>query len=553
MKKSTITIILSLGAAFALWSADASACTNFLVTKKASADGSTFISYAADSHELYGELYFTPGGKHLPGEMIDVIEWDTGKLLGQIEQAPETYTVVGNINEHQVSIGETTWGGRDELKKNIHPDAIIDYGSLMYLALQRARTAREAIEVMSGLVEKYGYASSGESFSIADSREVWFMDMIGKGKDDKGAVWVARRIPDGYVSAHANQARIREFPLGDKKNALYAKDVISFAREKGWHEGPDKDFSFADAYSPMTFAKLRFCEARVWAFFRRVAPSKDFGYEYVSGEGDHKPLPLWIKPDKKISVRDMMELMRDHYEGTELDLSEGVGAGPFALPYRWRPMVWEHEGKEYLNERATSTQQTGFSFVAQMRSWLPDPVGGVLWFAVDDTFSTVYVPMYCGIKEAPEPYAVGTADFEHFSWDSAFWVFNAVANLAYARYVDIIADIQKVQRRLEGKFVGEQADVDRTAVKLLKSAPRTGINYLTRYSRKQAELTHDTWRDLWRELFVRYMDGNVRDSNGKVTHPPYPKAWYDRVVEEKGDFYRMRRLPGEPEPKKDDH
>lgn len=553
MKKLLTAITLALSLATLLSGADASACTNFLVSRKASADGSTFITYAADSHQLYGELYFTPGGEHLPGEMIDVIEWDTGKLLGRIEQAEKTYTVVGNMNEHQVSIGETTWGGRDELSKEVNPEAVVDYGSLMYLALQRAATAREAIDVMTDLVEKYGYASVGESFSIADPTEVWFMDMVGKGKDRKGAVWVARRVPDGYVSAHANQARIRQFPLNDKKNTIYSKDVISFAREKGWYEGSDKDFSFADTYAPITFSALRFCEARVWAFFRRVAPSMNFGYDYVSGEGDYKPLPLWIKPDKKISVRDMMELMRDHYEGTELDLSAGVGAGPYSLPYRWRPMVWEHDGKKYLHERATSTQQTGFSFVSQMRAWLPDPVGGVFWFGVDDTFSTVYVPMYCGIREVPEAFAVGTGDFTHFTWDSAFWVFNAVANLAYSRYSDIIADIQKAQRQLEGKFIGEQADVDRTAVKLLKSAPETGRNYLTRYSREQSRLTHQRWKDLWQELFVKYMDGNVRDSNGKITHPPYPDSWYKRIVKEKGKFYQMRLLPGEPEPEEDDH
>jgi dipeptidase len=551
--KNALTII-SLVAAVVLQmaAAEVRACTNFLVSKKASADGSTFITYAADSHELYGELYHTAGGVHLPGEEVDVIEWDTGKLLGRIDQAPRTYTVVGNMNEHQVSIGETTWGGREELSKNLHPEAIVDYGSLMYLALQRSRTAREAIEVMAGLTDEYGYASVGETFSIADPREVWIMEMVGKGKEDKGAVWVARRVPDGYVAAHANQARIRTFPLGSKGDTLYSEDVISFARKMGWYDGADKDFSFADTYAPMTFDSLRFCEARVWQFFRRVAPSLKLGFDMVSGEGEYRPLPLWVKPDRKLSARDVMELMRDHFEGSELDLSKGVGAGPYSLPYRWRPMVWKHGGKKYLHERATSTQQTGFSFVAQMRSWLPPPVGGVLWFGVDDTFSTVYVPMYCAIREAPEPYAVGTGDFEHFTWDSAFWVFNAVSNQAYSRYSEMIIDIQREQRNLEGRFLAEQVDVDRTAVKLLKTAPGAALEHLTRYSAESARITVDRWRELWRELFVKYLDGNVRDSTGKITHPPYPDHWYKRIVDENGDLYRMRLLPGEPEPKEEE-
>jgi len=552
MKNTLAIIFLTAVVGLQMAAAEVCACTNFLVSKKASVDGSTFITYAADSHELYGELYHTAGGVHLPGEEVDVIEWDTGKLLGRIDQAPRTYTVVGNMNEHQVSIGETTWGGRKELSENLHPDAIVDYGSLMYLALQRSRTAREAIEVMTGLTDEHGYASVGETFSIADPREVWIMEMVGKGKEDKGAVWVARRVPDGYVTAHANQARIRTFSLKSKGDTLYSKDVISFARKMGWFDGADKDFSFADTYAPMTFDSLRFCEARVWQFFRRVAPSLNLGFDMVSGVGEYRPLPLWVKPDRKLSVRDVMELMRDHFEGTELDLSKGVGAGPYSLPYRWRPMVWKHGGKKYLHERATSTQQTGFSFVAQMRSWLPAPVGGVLWFGVDDTFSTVYVPMYCAIREAPAPFAVGTGDFEHFTWDSAFWVFNAVSNQAYSRYSDMIVDIQREQRNLEGRFLAEQIDVDRTAVKLLKTAPGAAVDHLTRYSAESARITVDRWRDLWRELFVKYLDGNVRDSNGKITHPPYPDHWYKRILDENTDLHRMRLLPGEPEPKEEE-
>ena len=549
MKNITISTIAGVFLLAALGTSDARACTNFLISKKASTDGSTMISYSADSHSMYGELYYTPAALHLPGEKLEVYEWDSGKFLGVIDQIPQTYSVVGNINERQVAIGETTWGGRKELKEHIHPDAIVDYGSLMYITLQRAKTAREAIKIMTGLVEKYGYASSGESFSISGPDEVWIMDMIGKGEKDKGAVWVARRIPDGYVSAHANQARIRKFPLNNK-NTLYARDVISFARDMGWFDGADADFSFMDAYSPMSFRKLRICEARVWAFFKRIAPSKNFSSNYVKGKKGARPLPLWITPDKKLSARDVMELMRDHFEGTDLDLTKGVGAGPYSLPYRWRPLFWEHEGEEYFNERATSTQQTGFSFITQSRSWLPDPIGGILWFGVDDTYSTVYVPMYCGIKEAPEPFAVGNGDFHHFTWDSAFWVFNFVANFAYLRYSDMIVDIQKVQRELEGGFFSDIPRVDRTAVSMFKKAPDAARNYLTRYSRKQSEKTLARWRKLGEFLLYKYLDGNVKDTNGKAAHPPYPEHWRKRIVKERGGFYKAIKLPGEPE---DDH
>ena len=326
----------------------------------------------------------------------------------------------------------------------------------MYIALERAKTAREAIKVMTDLVAEYGYASTGESISIADPNEAWILEIIGKGEGVKGAVWVARRIPDGYISAHANQSRIRQFPLNDPANCLYSKDVISFAREKGWFTGKDEEFSFADTYAPPDFGALRACEARVWSMFRRAAPSLNIPIDYVKGVPGAHPLPLWIKPDKKLAVADVMALMRDHFEGTEFDMTKDIGAGPFACPYRWRPMTWKVDGQEYVNERAISTQQTGFSFVAQMRSGLPDPIGGVLWFGVDDTYTTVYAPMYCGIRAVPKPYGVGVADMHHFSWDSPFWVFNLVANFAYSRYSDMIVDIQQVQRELEGGFLADQ-------------------------------------------------------------------------------------------------
>lgn len=514
-------------------------CTNFLISRGASVDGSTMITYSADAHVLYGELYFTPRATHLPDEMLDVFEWDTGTHLGQIKQVPQTYSVVGNMNEHQLVIGETTWGGREELRD---PNGIVDYGSLIYVTLQRARTARQAIRVMADLVEAYGYYSSGESFSLADPQEVWIMEMIGKGPQKRGAVWVARRVPDGYISAHANQARIRQFPLNDPDNCLYEKDVIKLAREKGWFKGKDKDFSFADAYAPLDFGALRFCEARVWAMFNRAAPSLEIPVDYVKPVKGAQPMPLWIKPDNKLSVRDVMELMRDHFEGTELDMTQDVGAGPYGLPYRWRPLTWTVEDVNYCNERATSTQQTGFSFVSQSRSWLPDPIGGVLWFGVDDTYSTAYVPMYCGIKEVPASFAVGTGDFDHFTWDSAFWVFNFVSNYCYLRYSDMIQDVQKVQRELEGRFLADQAGVEAAALKLNSEAPQLAIDYLTKYSVEAGQATVKRWKRLGEFLIYKYLDGNVKTALGKVTHPGYPKSWYRRVVDETGDHFKVSEM-----------
>ena len=538
MKKS-IPPLFSLFLLIFFLNLAADACTNFLISKGATKDGSTMITYAADSHELYGELYFTPAADHLPGAMLDIYEWDTGKYLGQIKQVPHTYTVVGNMNEHQVSIGETTWGGREELKD---PKAIMDYGSLMYIALQRAKTAREAIKVITELVAEYGYYSAGESFSIADPNEVWIMEIIGKGSDNIGAIWVARKVPDGYICAHANQARIRQFPLRDKENCLYAKDVISFAREKGYFNGRDEDFSFADAYAPLDYGALRFCEARVWSMFRRSAPSLNLSMDYVKGVKGAEPLPLWIKPDKKLSSHDVMELMRDHFEGSDFDMTNDIGAGPFNLPYRWRPLTWEVDSVRYCNERATSTQQTGFSFVAQARSWLPDPIGGVFWFGVDDTYSTVYVPIYCGVKQVPHSFAVDTGSFHDFTWESAFWVFNFVSNYAYLRYSDMITDIQKVQRELEGKFLADQSQIEEAAMKLYEQSPQIAREYLTDYSMKLGDSTIKRWKKLGEFLIYKYLDGNVKDELGKVTHPGYPESWYRRIVNETGDHFKMKRL-----------
>ena len=536
MRPTALILALLLAAGSAL-----DACTNLLVTKGASRDGATMITYAADSHTLYGELYFKRGGRHLPGEFRDIIEWDTGKALGRIPEAPVTYTRVGNMNEFQLAIAETTFGGRKELAG---PSGILDYGSLIYVALERARTAREAVQVMTGLVEAYGYASTGESFSIADPNEVWILEMIGRGQGRKGALWVAFKLPDGTISAHANQARIRQFPQDDPKNALFSPDLVAFAREKGWYKGDDRKFSFADTYAPLSFGSLRACEARVWSLFRRAAPSQKLSMDFVKAEKGAKPMPLCIKPDRKLDVRDAMELMRDHYEGTEFDMTQDIGAGPYALPYRWRPMGFKVDGQDYIHERAISTQQTGFSFVTQSRSWLPDAVGGVIWFGVDDTYTTVYVPISCGVKEAPKAFAEGTGNFNEFSWDSAFWTFNFVSNYAYTRWSDMVADLQKVQREFEGRYVAEQPAVDRMALDLHRQNPELARDYLTTYASRQTEQLMARWKKLGEFLVWKYLDGNVRNEKGEVTHPKAPEAWLRRIVKDHGEVIKVKKVEG---------
>ncbi|TLX71062.1 dipeptidase [Labilibacter sediminis] len=529
------------------------ACTNFLVTKNASLDGSTIISYAADSHDLYGELYYWPGQTWPEGSMLDIHEWDTGKYLGQIKQVSKTYTVIGNINEHQVAIGETTFGGRKEL---VDTTGIMDYGSLIYVALQRSRTAREAIKTMTDLVAEYGYYSSGESFSIADPNEVWIMEMIGKGVGNKGAVWVARQIPNGMVSGHANQARITTFPLKDKENTLFSEDIITFAKAQGYYEGKDKDFSFADAYAPLDYGALRFCEARVWSGFRLMNPEMEKYEPYVKGESSER-LPLWIKPAKKISYRDIQNIMRDHFEGTSMDMTQDVGAGAFKKPYRFRPLTWEVDGEEYFNERAIATQQTGFSFVAQLRSWLDNPIGGILWFGVDDAASSVYVPIYCGINQIPEEFAVGNGNLIEFSWTSAFWVFNWVSNQAYARYNFMIEDIKKVQSKLEDKFAANMPAIEQAAKNLYDQDPQLAKDFLTDYSLNQTSITVSEWKKLGEFLMIKYLDGNLhREENGvflKSPHglpvnaefPGYDEQHYKQIAEETGDKLKMKKLEGE--------
>ncbi len=512
-------------------------CTNFLVTRGATKDGSTMISYSADSHVLFGELYHFPARDFPAGAMLDIYEWDTGNFLGKISQVRHTYNVVGNMNEHQLAIGETTFGGRPELQDTT---AIMDYGSLIYIALQRAKTAREAIEVIDQLMQKYGYYSSGESFSIADSREVWIMEIIGKGPAHKGAVWVARRVPDGYVCGHANQSRITTFPLNDPENCLYAKDVITFAKDKGYYSGADEEFSFSDAYAPVDFSGARFCDARVWSGFRKIAEGMDAYTDYAKGYNLKNRMPLWVKASRKLGVEDVVDMMRDYYQGTELDMTKDIGAGPNKVIVRWRPMTWEVDGKTYLNERAISTQQTGFSFVTQSRSWIPDPIGGIFWFGVDDTYSTVYSPMYCGMTSVPPSFAEGKGAMMKFDPDAAFWVFNQVSNLAYTRYDYMIPYIQEKQKALEGGYREEIKTIDEKAAELYKKSPAKAIQYVTEYSVKSGEKTVSEWKNLYGFLFTRYMDGNVKtpvtgQKNPKVEQPGYDESWYRQVVKDAGE------------------
>lgn len=565
------------------WHPISNACTNFMVSKGASKTGATYISYSADSHSLFGELYYRPAGKYAPGTFMDIREWDTGKPLGKIKQALQTYSVIGNMNEYQVTIGETTYGGHEEL---VDPSAIMDYGSLMYVALQRSKTAREAIKVMVELVAEYGYYSEGESFSIGDPNEVWIMEMIGKGgatkvKDkkgvektvyNKGAVWVAIRIPDGYISGHANQARITSFPLENGKTSIssknikkifnpevscvYASDVITFAKEKGYYKDLKTPFSFADAYAPLSFSGLRACEARVWAGFRKVCKDADNYFPYINGTDLKNRLPLYMKPDHLLSLNDVKSMMRDHFDGTQYDMTKDVGAGPYKCPYRWRPMGFKVDGKTYVHERAVSTQQTGFSFITEMRGWLPNHIGGINWFGVDDTYLTVYMPMYCGITDVPTALATGNGSMLKFSWNSAFWVFNWVSNWTYTRWSDIAPEVVQKQAELENDFIAQVKNIDEKAMALNKTNPQAVDALLTNFSKNIGDKTTEIWREFGQYLFVRYMDGNIKpfkdgqfqdNGNGQPVfpnQPEYPADWYKRIVNEHGDVIIERPLPG---------
>ena len=495
----------------------ASACTNFIVTRGASTDGSVMVTYAADSHALYGALYHTPGGKHKSGAMLPVYEWDTGRYLTDIPQVKETWSTIGNMNEHSLIIGETTYGGRPELEDST---GRMDYGSLIYITLQRARTAREAIGVIAELADTYGYASSGESFSIADPNEAWIMELIGKGckldkkgrNTRKGIVWVARRIPDGYVSAHANQARITTFPKNDPENCLYSPDVISFAREMGYYDGPDADFSFCDAYAPLDFGAMRACEARVWAFFRTVADDMDRYTDYAMGHNKDNRMPLWVKPRAKVSPKTVFDCMRDHYEGTPMDMTADIGAGGHNCPYRWRPMEFEVDGVKYVNERATATQQTGFWFVAQARPGVTDDMG-ILWFGVDDAATSCLTPIFCSAQEVPECFREGNGSMLEYSPTSAFWLFNRTTNFAYMRYDMISADIRKVVDKWENDML---RNVQALNAKVGKMSPGARRGYLTELSVSTAQQLFDRWQKLNGYLLVKYMDGNVKSEHGDV-------------------------------------
>ncbi|MEL7587980.1 MAG: C69 family dipeptidase [Prolixibacteraceae bacterium] len=563
-----------------LWLAgisDIFACTNLIVTKGASADGSVIISYAADSHTRYGAIAFYPAADHPPGTPCEIFHYESGKRLGTIPEAAHTWSVIQFMNEHQVAVGETTFGGLDSLSSQ--PGAILDYGSLMRVGLQRSKTAREMIRVMTELVSQYGYASGGESFSISDPQEAWIMEMIGKGKHEKGAVWVARLIPDGYVSGHANQARITTFPFQKKNNwddskqtVYHSSDVISFAKKYGFYKGKDEAFSFSDVYNPLNFGGARYCDARVWSFFRKISREirenetytryvlGQFSYDDRFGDNSGNPngyvtnrLPLWVKPDSSVSLQQVMAAMRDHYEDTPLDMRNDPGAGPFKLPYRWRPMEFEVDSATYLCERAVATQQTGYSFVTQSRSWLPSPVGGIFWFGVDDADGCVYAPMYCGIKKIPESYAWGNGSMISWSETSAFWTFNQVNNWAYTRYDMIHPEIEAYQEKLEKRFLDEVTATDRQAALLYADDAEKARDYLTAYSVNAGNNLVAEWKEFYRYLFMRYMDGNLKaaenrklpdNGNGKnipkrPAHPGYGKDWERIMIQGTGDRLKV--------------
>ena len=501
MKQLLKTLMFAIfGVAAAATTAEA--CTNFIVTKGASTDGSAMVTYAADSHSLYGALY-----SHVPGkftEYMDVTEWDSGRYLGQIKQVPVTYRTLGNSNEHSLFITETTFGGRPELED---PKGGIDYGSLIYIALQRAKTAREAIEIIVDLANTYGYASSGESFSLVDTEEAWIMELIGKGPNNKGIVWVAQRIPDGYVSAHANQARIMQFPLNDKENCLYAPDVISFAREQGYFDGRDEDFSFSDTYAPLDFGGMRACEARVWAFFRTIADDMDKYEDYAMGHNPKNRMPLWVKPRTKLSPKLVMDCMRDHYEGTILDMTNDIGAGGEECPYRWRPMHFEVDGVEYVNERAIATQQTGFWLMGQAR---PGKTG-ILWFGTDDAATAPLTPVYVTSQEVPECLREGNGSMLHYSRTSMFWITNRIAQFAYLRYNVVGKKVREYIDLWENNALETVEKIDMAIGNTPTVKKQKKI--ATEFTVQTAQKLFDTWVTLDEYLMVKYIDGNVKGEN----------------------------------------
>lgn len=545
--KKALTAVAASVALF-LAPTEAQACTSFLVGKNASADGSAFITYNQDDYGMFGRLHYLPAAQHAKGEMRKIYDGDTNHYHGEIAEAPYTYAVMGYINEHQVGITETTFGGRSELED---PKGIIDYVSLMTIALQRSKTAREAIRVMTSLVQEYGYASEGESFSIADPNEVWILEMIGKGPKEKGAVWVAIRIPDDCIACHANQSRIHQFNMKDKKNVMYAKDVISFARKKGYFTGKDADFSFADAYAPADFSAIRFCETRVWSFYNKWVNGMEQYLDYVDGKhiGQAKPMPLYFKPKQKLSLQDVMSSMRDHYEGTPFDITKDVGAGPYEAPYRPTPLVWEHKGKKYFNERPISTQQTAGTYVIQLRASLPNAIGGVLWYGNDDPNMVAYTPVYCCASKAPECYDPKDASDVKFSWNSAFWVENWVSNMTYPRYSQLFPSVKAAREELESKYASQQAEIEAQAKALLSQDPARAKAYLTDYSAQCAKQMMNRWKQLGEYLIVKFNDQAIKpekdgkyemtpDGLGKaVERPGFNENYREVITKETGDKY----------------
>lgn len=523
------------------------ACTGLIATPGATADGSTLITYAADSHTLYGELYSQPAADHAAGAMREIKEWDTGVRKGEIPEVAHTYATIGNMNEHGLTIAESTWGARHEL---VDTTAIMDYGSLIYITLQRAKNAREAIKVMTDLVAQHGYSSEGESFTIADPNEAWIMEMVGKGPGEKGAVWVAMRVPDGYISGHANLARIHRFPLKDKANCLYAKDVITFAKKKGYFKGKDEDFDFSRAYALYDGGALRGCDGRVWAFYNKHSEGMDEYLPWIM-KGEGEPLPLWVKPTKPLTVNDMKWMMRDHFEGTPMDMTNDPGAGPYKVPYRWRPLTYTVDSVEYTHERAIATQQTGFSFVSQMNAKAPEQMKGILWFGVDDANTAVYVPVYNCAKGAPWEFAVGNGDLYTLSWESAFWVNNYVANQAYNRYSQMIGDIRKVQ-------LAEEDTLSREVETLLKEVPaldpEVAEKLLNEHTAMAARRYVKRYKALGDYLLVKYLDGNVkkekdgefeRTGSGMPAYPSFPgydEEYYRSIVKKTGDHFTLPKL-----------
>lgn len=540
MRKLFLSLLLCTGVINAL------ACTNFIVGKKASADGSVMCTYSADDYGMFLGLCHYPAGKHAKGEMLQIYDWDTKEYHGQIPQAAETYNVIGNINEYQVTIGETTFGGREEM---VDTTGILDYGSLIYIALQRSKTAREAISVMTRLVETYGFCSEGETFTICDPNEAWIMEMMGKGPGSKGVVWVAVRIPDDAICAHANQSRIRTFDQKDKKNVMFSKDCIKFARSKGWFTGKDKDFSFCDVYAAPTFSGRRACEARVWSFFNRFSDMDKY-LPYVEGKvKDAEPMPLWIVPNKKVSLQDLEASMRDHYEGTPFDLGNDLGQGVWEMPYRPTPLSFKVDGKAYFNERPVSTQQTAFSYVSQMRSWLPRQIGGVLWFGNDDGNMVAYTPIYCGNTVQPECYNTPGADAVTFSDKNAFWVCNWVSNMVYPRYSQMFPSLKEVRDSLDNSYIANQGEIEKQALKLYGESEQKAVDYLTDYSNTQAQQMLARWKELAIYLIVKYNDMAVKPTkDGKflrtktgngatVKRTGFPEKVARALVKQTGDRF----------------